>query len=156
VGSGSAFLLLLPLVLLSPAYFGDKMSPLSDTTNLAPAVAGTDLFSHIRAMVWTTGPTYLIVTVITILFGMKYAGGSLDAGKIDAIQAVMKSEFSISLLGLVRLLSSTYAVAKIPALPNSSRAYLRLRHVSLSGFGFADIVGALHYGYEAKLSAKSP
>jgi NhaC family Na+:H+ antiporter len=45
-------------IIISGAYFGDKMSPLSDTTNLAPAVAGTDLFQHIRAMVWTTGPTY--------------------------------------------------------------------------------------------------
>jgi len=53
-------------VIISGAYFGDKMSPLSDTTNLAPAVAGADLFDHIRAMVWSTGPTYLLVAAITI------------------------------------------------------------------------------------------
>ena len=143
-------------VVISGAYFGDKMSPLSDTTNLAPAVAGTDLFSHIRAMVWTTGPTYLIVTVITILFGMKYAGGSLDAGKIDAIQAVMKSEFSISLLGLVPpLIVIGMAVAKIPALPGLFAGIVFACGMSFSqGFGLADIVGALHYGYEATLSAE--
>jgi NhaC family Na+:H+ antiporter len=49
--------------IISGAYFGDKMSPLSDTTNLAPAMAGTDIFQHIRAMVWTTAPTYIIVII---------------------------------------------------------------------------------------------
>ncbi|MEM9868480.1 MAG: Na+/H+ antiporter NhaC family protein, partial [Bacteroidota bacterium] len=49
---------------LSGAYFGDKMSPLSDTTNLAPAMAGGDLFSHIRYMAWTTIPTVSITLVV--------------------------------------------------------------------------------------------
>ena len=72
-------------IIISGVYFGDKMSPLSDTTNLAPAVAGANLFDHIKAMLWTTGPTYLIVAVITIFLGMKYGGGSLDAEKIHAM-----------------------------------------------------------------------
>ncbi|MEZ4796570.1 MAG: Na+/H+ antiporter NhaC [Flavobacteriaceae bacterium] len=49
---------------ISGAYFGDKMSPLSDTTNLAPAMAGTDLFTHIRYMAFTTGPTILITLIV--------------------------------------------------------------------------------------------
>ncbi|HPQ77239.1 MAG TPA: Na+/H+ antiporter NhaC family protein, partial [Synergistales bacterium] len=88
-------------VVISGAYFGDKMSPLSDTTNLAPAVAGSNLFDHIRAMVWSTGPTYLIVAVICIVIGMKYAGGTLDAEKISAMQQMMKAEFNIGLLGFL-------------------------------------------------------
>ncbi|MDN5318721.1 MAG: Na+:H+ antiporter, NhaC family [Thermovirga sp.] len=68
-------------VVISGAYFGDKMSPLSDTTNLAPAVAGSNLFDHIRAMVWSTGPTYIIVAIICIVLGMKYGGGALDTAK---------------------------------------------------------------------------
>jgi NhaC family Na+:H+ antiporter len=55
---------------VSGAYFGDKMSPLSDTTNLAPAVAGTDLFSHIRHMTWTTMPSLFIALVIYAVIGM--------------------------------------------------------------------------------------
>ena len=51
---------------ISGAYFGDKMSPLSDTTNLAPAMAGTDLYSHIKYMTYTTVPTYVITLVIFI------------------------------------------------------------------------------------------
>ena len=54
---------------ISGAYFGDKMSPLSETTNLAPAVAGTDLFTHIRGMLWTTLPSILIALVIFGVLG---------------------------------------------------------------------------------------
>ncbi len=52
---------------ISGAYFGDKMSPLSDTTNLAPAMAGTDLFTHIRYMLFTTGPTIIITLIVFII-----------------------------------------------------------------------------------------
>ena len=55
--------------IISGAYFGDKMSPLSDTTNLAPAMAGTDIFTHIRYMFLTTGPTFLITLIIFFVWG---------------------------------------------------------------------------------------
>ena len=55
---------------VSGAYFGDKMSPLSDTTNLAPAVAGSTLFEHVKHMIWTTGPS-LVVALIAYLFDRK-------------------------------------------------------------------------------------
>ena len=54
---------------LSGAYFGDKMSPMSDTTNLAPAMAGTDLFTHIKYMAYTTVPTIVITLIIFIIIG---------------------------------------------------------------------------------------
>ncbi|RPG33117.1 MAG: sodium:proton antiporter, partial [Muricauda sp. TMED12] len=54
---------------LSGAYFGDKMSPLSDTTNLAPAMAGGDLFSHIRYMTYTTVPTIVVTLIVFIILG---------------------------------------------------------------------------------------
>ena len=55
---------------ISGAYFGDKLSPMSDTTNLAPAMAGTDLFTHIRYMTLTTVPTYLVTLVLFIILGL--------------------------------------------------------------------------------------
>jgi len=55
---------------ISGAYFGDKLSPMSDTTNLAPTVAGTDLFTHIRYMVLTTTPTYIITLILFIILGL--------------------------------------------------------------------------------------
>lgn len=55
---------------VSGAYFGDKLSPMSDTTNLAPAMAGTDLFTHIRYMMYTTVPTYILTLIIFIFLGL--------------------------------------------------------------------------------------
>jgi NhaC family Na+:H+ antiporter len=61
--------------IVSGSYFGDKLSPLSDTTNLAPAVAGTDLYTHIRHMLWTTVPSMILATGIFALIGMNTTGG---------------------------------------------------------------------------------
>ncbi len=65
--------------ILSGAYFGDKLSPLSDTTNLAPAMAGSDLFTHIRYMMLTTVPTIIITLIIFIIIGLNLE----PSGKID-------------------------------------------------------------------------
>ncbi len=68
---------------ISGAYFGDKMSPLSDTTNLAPAMAGTDLFTHIRYMSITTVPTILVtLTVFTIISLNIEATGKADLSEL--------------------------------------------------------------------------
>src|SRR5690606_489031 len=55
---------------ISGAYFGDKISPMSDTTNLAPAMAGTDLFTHIRYMLITTTPTIIITILAFVILGL--------------------------------------------------------------------------------------
>lgn len=66
---------------ISGAYFGDKMSPLSDTTNLAPAMAGTDLFTHIRYMALTTVPTIIITIIAFIIISLNVeTSGSTDVG----------------------------------------------------------------------------
>ncbi len=143
-------------IIISGAYFGDKMSPLSDTTNLAPAVAGANLFDHIRAMVWSTGPTYLIVAAITIFMGMKYGGGTLDAEKIDALQTMLKAEFPISIIGfLPPVVVIALAVRKTPAIPGLFTGVILAVIMSVfQGHGLADIINAVHYGYEALLSGE--
>jgi NhaC family Na+:H+ antiporter len=142
-------------VVISGAYFGDKMSPLSDTTNLAPAIAGTDLFQHIRAMIWTTGPTYLLVCAITIILGMKYGGGTLDAAKISAIQSVMSHEFDISLLGFVPpVLVIALCVMKMPAIPGLFAGVVAGAVIAaFQGLGIGDIMNVIQNGYSATLSA---
>ncbi|WP_417351972.1 Na+/H+ antiporter NhaC [Flavobacterium alkalisoli] len=79
---------------ISGAYFGDKMSPLSDTTNLAPAMAGTDLFTHIKYMVYTTVPTYIITLILFIILGLtqNMEGATDTATTLNAI----KESFTIS------------------------------------------------------------
>lgn len=78
-----------PGVIISGAYLGNKISPLSDTTNLAPAVSGSNLFDHIMAMMWSTGPSYIIIVcIIAIVLGMQYSGGgeNFDTSRIVAFQ----------------------------------------------------------------------
>ncbi|MBZ9630216.1 Na+/H+ antiporter NhaC [Salegentibacter sp. LM13S] len=80
--------------ILSGAYFGDKLSPLSDTTNLAPAMAGTDLFTHIRYMTLTTVPTITITLIIFVIIGLNLdTSGTTDT---SAILASIENSFRIS------------------------------------------------------------
>ncbi|MEO1013093.1 MAG: Na+/H+ antiporter NhaC family protein [Bacteroidota bacterium] len=100
---------------LSGAYFGDKMSPLSDTTNLAPAMAGGELFSHIKYMGWTTIPTITITLIIFVVIGLNLniAGTADIGGKL----ADIKGSFNIDpWLFLVPLLVIVMIVRKTPPL----------------------------------------
>ena len=78
---------------ISGAYFGDKMSPLSDTTNLAPAMAGGELFSHIRYMAMTTIPSITITIIVFIFLG--FTQTSTGEANIDAILGVINTSFNI-------------------------------------------------------------
>lgn len=81
---------------ISGAYFGDKLSPLSDTTNLAPAMAGTDLFTHIRYMLYTTVPSLLISLILFTIIGLTYAEGALNAEEIATVQNLIQETFNIT------------------------------------------------------------
>ncbi|MCK4930733.1 MAG: Na+/H+ antiporter NhaC, partial [Candidatus Aminicenantes bacterium] len=101
--------------IVSGAYFGDKMSPLSDTTNLAPAVAGTDVFSHIRHMVYTTAPGYILSIVLYGILGSQFSGGVLDNQNIQTILSTLKENFFIHPVLLIPpLLVIVMVVKKIP------------------------------------------
>ena len=76
--------------IISGAYFGDKMSPLSDTTNLAPAMAGTDLFTHIRYMTITTIPSISIALIIFLIMGFTYDFGP-NGTDIDGVLGAIDS-----------------------------------------------------------------
>ncbi|MFT6055564.1 MAG: NhaC family Na+:H+ antiporter [Roseivirga sp.] len=102
---------------LSGAYFGDKMSPLSDTTNLAPAMAGTDLFTHIRYMAYTTLPSISITLIIFLIMGF-VNGGDGVVTETDTILTAITSRFYISgWLFLVPLAVVVMIVKKVPAAP---------------------------------------
>lgn len=102
---------------ISGAYFGDKMSPLSDTTNLAPAMAGTDLFTHIRHMLWTTTPSLLIALVLFTVLGLG-GGSAADAPEVAAIQAEIAAQFRVSWVMLLpAVVVIGMVVRKVPAFP---------------------------------------
>ncbi len=88
--------------IISGAYFGDKISPVSETTNLAPAVAGSNLFDHIRHMTWTTIPSLILALTIFAVLGFN-ADAVADDSQIRAISDALQQHFSISPLMLVPL-----------------------------------------------------
>lgn len=103
---------------ISGAYFGDKMSPLSDTTNLAPAMAGTDLFTHIRYMTITTVPSISITLVIFLILGFTYDFGSTTAD-VSSVLAAIDNRFNINgWLFLVPAFLITIIILKVPPLPS--------------------------------------
>ncbi len=102
---------------ISGAYFGDKLSPLSETTNLAPAVAGSDLFEHIQHMLWTTVPSFVIAMIIFVIMGFS-ADVSSDIGRIDDIVSILNTNFNINPMMLVPLIVLlVLAYKKMPAFP---------------------------------------
>jgi len=100
---------------ISGAYFGDKMSPLSDTTNLAPAMAGTDLYSHIRYMTYTTVPTYIVTLIVFILLSFNLQINSVgEMSEINNLSETIINDFYISpILFLVPALVILLAFLKV-------------------------------------------
>lgn len=102
---------------VSGAYFGDKMSPLSDTTNLAPAVAGSELFSHIRHMAWTTTPSYLLALLLFLLMGLNIDSAGAEPAAFGSM-SLLQDRFDLSLWTLLPLVVVfVLAIRKFPAFP---------------------------------------
>lgn len=102
---------------VSGAYFGDKISPLSETTNLAPAVSGSNLFDHIRHMLWTTVPAFVIALVLFTVMGFTQDSAAQEVS-IGNVQEIILATYNISLLHLLPLVALVImAVKKVPAFP---------------------------------------
>lgn len=103
--------------IVSGAYFGDKMSPLSDTTNLAPAMAGTDLFTHIKYMAVTTIPSIVLTLIIFLVWGfLQDTSGAIT--NTDSVLLTIEKSFDLNpLLFLVPVAVVFMIIKKVPALP---------------------------------------
>lgn len=103
--------------IVSGAYFGDKMSPLSDTTNLAPAMAGTDLFTHIRYMMFTTVPSMTITLIVFLVWGFVQDTTEVTTNS-GSVLAAIENTFDLNpLLFLVPAGVVYLIIKKVPALP---------------------------------------
>ncbi|NLJ78261.1 MAG: Na+/H+ antiporter NhaC [Tissierellia bacterium] len=103
---------------VSGAYFGDKLSPLSDTTNLAPAVAGTDVFTHVKFMISSTAIVYVLSMALYLFIGFKYTSTSADMSSIAVIKDGLAASFNISPFLLIPPLAVIVSIAfKVPAIP---------------------------------------
>jgi NhaC family Na+:H+ antiporter len=103
--------------IISGAYFGDKMSPLSDTTNLAPAMAGTDLFTHIRYMMYTTLPSLTITLIIFLIWGFTLSPANTESTSQEVLQAIQATFNLTPWLLVVPALVIFMIIKRVPAAP---------------------------------------
>lgn len=138
--------------IVSGAYFGDKMSPLSDTTNLAPSVSDTNVFDHIRHMMFTTTPTYVICIIIYGVLGFVFGSGSADSSQVQLTLETLKANFVIHpLLLLPPVLVLVMVVLRVPALPGLLGAALLgfLSALFIQGAEFGSLLQGVMNGFAA-------
>ncbi|MBO3445185.1 Na+/H+ antiporter NhaC [Clostridium sp. CCUG 7971] len=154
LGIGSALGIPVQIIagaIISGAYFGDKMSPLSDTTNLAPAMAGTNLFDHVKHMLYTTVPALVISLILYAIIGMKYAGSQIDTTQIAQIQNALLGNYNTlsPFLLLVPASVIILVILKVPAIPGLIFGALLggVIAVIFQGASIADVILVAKGGY---------
>ena len=161
MGVGNGLLLQPAMVagaIVSGAYFGDKMSPLSDSTNLAPAVTGVELFDHIRHMVFTTAPAFAVSLVLYSIIGYFSDYSVTSSGEVLQMQGALSSQFKLSpLLLLAPTVVIVLSVMRVTALPALVAAVGTgaILAISLQEVRVAELIGVMHYGYESSTGLES-
>lgn len=156
IGVGQGLNFPLPMVagaVVSGAYFGDKMSPLSETTNLAPAVVGSELFEHIRHMLWTSGPSIVISLIIYAIVGINVDTDSGVGVGVGELLAALNRQFILSpWLLLAPLCVIGLIVLKIPAIPAvlAGAACGGVLGVVIQGVSFGEMFQAAQVGFVAE------
>jgi len=161
IGVGTGLNVPLPMVagaIISGSYFGDKMSPLSDSTNLAPAVAGSELFEHIRHMIYTTIPALIIALLLYALLGFFYVEGEGNSEKIALITNTLSGKFNLNLfLLLPPALIVGMVIYRVPALPALLAGSLLggLLAVLFQEIDFKQILSVAQAGYKSETGVAS-
>lgn len=136
------------------AMFGDKLSPLSDTTNLAPAVAGSKLNDHVRSMLWTTLPTFAISLVLFTILGISQTSGGYEEGNLLVYIDALQGEFK---LGFVTLLPAVVIIVlllcKVNAIVSLGLSAVCAGAVSLfyQGATLQSIIRVAYNGYSTQI-----
>lgn len=137
--------------IVSGAVFGDKMSPLSDSTNLSSAIAESELFAHIKNMMWSTIPAFL---VSLLLFWILGNSGQMNMGKISHTVAVLSANFSITWWAVIPvLLMLICSWKKVPAIPTlfiNIVATVIMIFIEKPGYSVANLNGLIMTGFVAK------
>ena len=144
--------------IVSGAYFGDKMSPLSDSTNLAPAVTGVELFDHIRHMAYTTAPAFVLSLVLYSIIGYSASQSDVSTMEVQQMQTVLSAQFHLSPLLLlppvVVIVMSVMRFSALPALAAAVGAGAIIA-IALQKADIAELVNIMHYGYESSTGETS-
>lgn len=136
--------------IVSGAFFGDKMSPLSDTTNLTPAAAGVDLWDHIKGMLPTTVPAMVTALAIYAWIGMGYGDDNIDLSSIQALQTNLANNYNLGVITLLpALVVVAAAVMKMPAIPTVLGGVIVASFIAffMQGVGVSEIFSVLQNGF---------
>lgn len=135
---------------LCGALFGDKLSPFSDTTNMAPAMAGGELFKHIKSMLYTTIPTYVISGVLFTILGLRYGSANYDPTLINETCEGIRASFNISPLTMIPvavvIVLLMFKVDAVPAILLGGIAGL-IAAIPLQGQNLVDMLGIAYNGF---------
>lgn len=132
------------------ALFGDKLSPLSDTTVLAPAVSGAEVIDHIKYMLWTTLPSYIISLIFFFVVGLKFDGGTVASEEYDTIISTLENTFNFNpLLILPPILVLFMIFRQKPILPSFAAGIFLgvVLGLIFQDCNLVDMLTALNKGY---------
>lgn len=139
--------------IVAGSYFGDKLSPLSDTTNLAPMAAGSELYEHIKHMLYTTIPAMLVSMVVYIFVGFKSSGEMVTSDLVTTMTTQLESMFNFNIILLLPIIIIILgSVRKWPTIPTmlGTSILTIILGVFIQGFsvvdGFASLVGGFNIG----------
>lgn len=138
--------------ILSGAYFGDKMSPLSDTTNLTPTVTGATLFGHIKHMMYTAVPSFIITAILFTVIGLQYSVDNIDSAHVNTLLAQLSGNFTINFITLTPiLLLIGLMLLRKPAVVSifSAAMYGALLAVIYQGYSVSAVFNIMYEGYTA-------
>jgi NhaC family Na+:H+ antiporter len=139
--------------IVAGAYFGDKMSPLSDIPNLATVVSGSNLFDHIKHMVWSAGPAWLAGLAIYVAIGLRYEATAVRSDTLELILTTLRSHFRFNLLLLLPMAVIFYfAAAKKPTIPAMilSSLVAAVLAVVVQKIPLTDVATAMNTGLPAR------
>ena len=136
--------------IITGAQLGDKLSPLSDSTNLAAGVTGVNLFDHVKHMLWTTVPSFLIANVIFAVIGTRYSSDAADISQINMICDTLQANFKITPWIFIAPASVILMIIlKIPAIPGMVfGTVVGVVFAFVQGEDAGAVVNQMIYGYE--------
>ena len=135
---------------VSGAFFGDKLSPMSDSTNLTPSVLGVDLYAHIKHMLYSTIPSFVIALIMYTILGFFLTDGIASAEHISKYQEIIRDNFNLSLwLFIPPLAVITLILLRLPAIPSLLAGVILggLVQIFVQGHGLGQFFHILYDGF---------
>lgn len=138
-------------MVISGAYFGDKLSPLSDSTNVAAATAETPLYDHVSAMMSTTLSSFALALVVYTIIGIKSGAGNFDPSRVEIIRSTILENFNVNVWLMIPPLFVIFAaIKKIPGIPSllAATGLGGIMGMIFQGRSLGEVLMNFHYGFE--------